>query len=389
MLDIINATGRFVKGLHSIGDLDPQRRFIMHFPQDDLVMSIGSGYGGNALLGKKCISLRIASYLGYRQGWLAEHMIIMGVQKPGRRYHLSPRLLSVRLRQDEPRHARPRLRRLQGMDPRRRHRLDKPGAGRQALRDKPGGGLFRRRARHLRQDEPEHDEDAQGGQVLPHPFHEHGARHRYERALVGGPYGRAARRICSTGRATGPGTARPVLRPIPTRASPFPSITAPAFRRRSITRRACPYRASYSAAGGRPRYPSSTEAFDWEHGVFKASANGSETTAAATGQAGVVRRDPMAMLPFCGYNMGGLFRPLPEDRRRPSAPSRRYSSSTGSRRTSKGSFIWPGFRDNSRVIKWMVDRIKGKVQGRQTPVGIMPNYPGPRPCKVSPSAMRL
>ena len=82
VLDIINQKGRFVKGLHSIGDLDPQRRFVMHFPQDDLVMSIGSGYGGNALLGKKCISLRIASYLGYQQGWLAEHMIIMGVQDP-------------------------------------------------------------------------------------------------------------------------------------------------------------------------------------------------------------------------------------------------------------------------------------------------------------------
>ncbi len=82
VLDIINSTGRFVKGFHSLGDLDPQRRFIMHFPQDDLVMSIGSGYGGNALLGKKCISLRIASYLGYQQGWLAEHMIIMGVQDP-------------------------------------------------------------------------------------------------------------------------------------------------------------------------------------------------------------------------------------------------------------------------------------------------------------------
>jgi phosphoenolpyruvate carboxykinase (GTP) len=82
VIDIINAKGEFVKGLHSIGDLDPQRRFIMHFPQEELVMSIGSGYGGNALLGKKCTSLRIASYLGYRQGWLAEHMIIMGVQDP-------------------------------------------------------------------------------------------------------------------------------------------------------------------------------------------------------------------------------------------------------------------------------------------------------------------
>ena len=152
VLDIINRQGRFVKGLHSIGDLDPQRRFIMHFPQDDLVMSIGSGYGGNALLGKKCISLRIASYLGYQQGWLAEHMIVMGVQDPegGITYFLGsfPSACGkTNLAMLDPIMKGYKVWTL-GDD----IAWINVGAGREALRDKPRGWLLRRRSGHFRQD---------------------------------------------------------------------------------------------------------------------------------------------------------------------------------------------------------------------------------------------
>ncbi len=117
--------------------------------------------------------------------------------------------------------------------------------------------------------------------------------------------------------------------------------------------------------------PLVSEAFDWEHGVFRASSNGSETTAAASGKAGVVRRDPMAMLPFCGYNMADYFAHyLKVGAGLPRPPKMFFVN--WFRKDSQGKFIWPGFRDNSRVIKWMVDRIKGKVPARQTPVGLMP-----------------
>jgi phosphoenolpyruvate carboxykinase (GTP) len=113
------------------------------------------------------------------------------------------------------------------------------------------------------------------------------------------------------------------------------------------------------------------ESFDWEHGVFKASSNGSETTAAATGASGVVRRDPMAMLPFCGYNMGDYFGHWLNINAKMTRPPKMFFVNWF-KKDKDGKFIWPGFRDNSRVIKWMIDRIKGHVTARQTPVGLMP-----------------
>ena len=150
-LERIERDGTFVKGLHSIGELDPERRFIMHFPEELTIKSFGSGYGGNALLGKKCHALRIASWQARKEGWLAEHMLIVGVENPQGETHYIAAAFPVRLRQDQPRDADPARASMPGWKVwtrRRRHRVAAPGAGRPPVRDQPGGRLLRRRAGH-------------------------------------------------------------------------------------------------------------------------------------------------------------------------------------------------------------------------------------------------
>ena len=142
--------GDFNRGLHCMLDCDPDRRYICHFPQDNAIISVGSGYGGNVLLGKKCLALRIGSYLGRKQGWMAEHMLILGVESPDGRKNLRGGRVPQRLRQNEFRHAHS-ARAFQGLenhDGRRRHRVDEARRGRPALRDQSRGRIFRRRAGH-------------------------------------------------------------------------------------------------------------------------------------------------------------------------------------------------------------------------------------------------
>ncbi len=367
VLDIINSTGTFVKGLHSIGDLDPERRFIMHFPQDDLVMSIGSGYGGNALLGKKCISLRIASYLGYQQGWLAEHMIVMGVEDPdgdityflgsfpsacgktnlamldpimkgykvwtlgddiawinigpdGRLYAINPEAgffgvapgtsdktnpyMMKTLRNDK---FYPTLFTNTGLD------LDTNSPWWEGLTERAPAHMLDWQGKPL------------GGGSIAHP------NSRFTVSIFN----------CPT---LSPETDNP-------KGVPISGILFGGRRSNTV--------------------PLVCESFDWEHGVFKASSNGSETTAAATGAAGVVKRDPMAMLPFCGYNMGDYFGHWLNMGAKMTRPPKLFFVNWF-KKDNDGKFIWPGFRDNSRVIKWMIDRIKGRVPARQTPIGLMP-----------------
>jgi phosphoenolpyruvate carboxykinase (GTP) len=371
VLDIINSTGRFVKGLHSLGDLDPQRRFIMHFPQDDLVMSIGSGYGGNALLGKKCISLRIASYLGYQQGWLAEHMIIMGVQDPeGEITYLLGSFPSACGKTN-----------LAMLDPVvEGYKVSTLGDDIAWINKGPDGRLYAinpeagffgvapgtsdktnpNMMKTLRNDKfyPTLFTNTALDTQTNSPWWEGLTETPPEHLLdwQGKPYERQA-----GGNAAHPNSRFtvsiyncPVLSPEVDNPRGVPISGIIFGGRRSTT------------------IPLVCESFDWEHGVFRASANGSETTAAASGQAGVVRRDPMAMLPFCGYNMADYFSHYLKVGAGLVHPPKVFLVNWF-KKDKDGKFIWPGFRDNSRVIKWMVERIKGKVGAKKTPVGLMPH----------------
>ena len=370
VLDVIDARGDFVKGLHSIGDLDPQRRYIMHFPQDDLVMSVGSGYGGNALLGKKCISLRIASYLGFQQGWLAEHMIIMGVQDPdGDITYLMGSFPSACGKTN-----------LAMLDPIMKGynvwtlgddiAWINIGPDGRLYAINPEAGFFGVAPGTSDKTNPYMMKTLRNDKFYPTLFTNTALDTETNSPWWEGLTDKAPARLLDwQGKeydgAGGANAAHPNSR-FTVSIYNCPTLSPEVDNPKGVP-------ISGILFGGRrsDTIPLVCESFDWEHGVFRASANGSETTAAATGKAGVVRRDPMAMLPFCGYNMADYFGHWLSLGAKMTYPPKLFFVNWF-KKDKDGKFIWPGFRDNSRVIKWMVDRIKGKVPARKTPVGLMP-----------------
>ena len=370
-IDKIGAREDFVRGLHSIGDLDPAKRFIMHFPDEHFVWSIGSGYGGNALLGKKCFSLRIASYLGLREGWLAEHMVIVGVQDPqGVTTYVCAALPSAcgktNLAMLES--ALPGYKvwtlgddiawlnvgpdgRLWAINPEAGFFGVAPGTGMTTnpnmMRTLTKGTfyptLFTNTALDLDKNEPwwEGIGGATPGRMAD---------------WQGKPWsaGTGTKAAHPNSRFTVSMTQCPVLSPEYDNPKGVP-ISAILF-------------------GGKRTHavPLVMESFHWPEGVFMGARMGSETTAAATHAEGVLRRDPMAMLPFCGYNMGDYFGHWLAMGARLTHPPKIYSINWF-RTNDEGRFIWPGFGDNIRVLKWIIDRVNGKVGARETPVGLVPH----------------
>ncbi len=276
--------------LHSTGDVNPERRYICHFPQDNTIWSFGSGYGGNVLLGKKCLALRIASYLGREEGWMAEHMLILGVTNPqGEKTYVAAAFPSACGKTNFAMMIPPeRVQGLEDRDRRRRHRLDAGRPGRPAVRHQPRGRLLRRGARHQQQDQPQRDGDDRQG----HHLHQRGADAGRGR-LVGGQGRRGARRSCTDwqGRPWTPGSGEKAAHPNSRFTAPMAQQPGARPARRTI-RRACPIGAIIFGGRRAQHDPAGLQAFNWVHGVFLGATMGSETTAAATGKVGVVRRDP-------------------------------------------------------------------------------------------------
>lgn len=369
-LERIGSSEKFIKGLHSIGELDPEKRFIMHFPQEDLVMSIGSGYGGNAILGKKCISLRIASYDGYRQGWLAEHMIIIGVEDPeGDITYFLGAFPSACGKTN-----------LAMLDPviegYKVWTLGDDIAWLNAGSDgrlyaiNPESGFFGVAPGTSEKTNPNMMKTIKNDRYFPTLFTNtaintsdntpwwEGMTDEVPADLLdwrGNPYDPASGKY-----AAHPNSRFTVsIYNCPTLSSEFDNpkgvpISGIIFGGRRTT-----------------TMPLTIESLSWEHGVFMASMMGSETTNAATGKVGIVRRDPMAMRPFCGYNMADYFSHWLNTGRRLSNPPKIFMVNWF-KKDESGNFIWPGFRENARVIKWMIDRIKGNIPVRETPLGLMP-----------------
>lgn len=364
-LERIEREGGFVKGLHSIGELDPNRRFIMHFPQDLEIQSYGSGYGGNALLGKKCHALRIASYQARSEGWLAEHMLLVEIESPeGEKHYIAAAFPSacgktnLAMLIPPAAYAGWKVRTI-GDDIAWLH-VDEAG---QLRAINPESGYFG---------------------VVPGTSRKTN-RNAYEMIQHDTIFTNVALTADQEPWWEGKGEGEPAFdwkgQPVTAdrqepAAHPNSRFTVAAKQNPAYSPLADdPAGVPLSAIifGGRRREvaPLVYEAFDWNHGVLVGAGVASETTAAATGKVGVVRRDPMAMKPFCGYNFAdywGHWLSFPARARK--LP--KIFHVNWFRQDRDGNFLWPGFGDNLRVLRWIIDRCEGRVAARETAIGYLP-----------------
>ncbi|MCG3175239.1 MAG: Phosphoenolpyruvate carboxykinase [GTP] [Candidatus Omnitrophica bacterium] len=363
----LGGSGSFTRGVHARADLSLERRAICHFPEDNTIWSVGSNYGGNVLLGKKCLALRIASWLGRHEGWMAEHMLIMGVEDPrGQVSYLAAAFPSqcgkTNLAMLVPPPA------LSG------YKVWTVGDDIAWLRPGPDGRLY------ALNPEAGIFGVAPGTSHLTNPNAMAAVRRNtiftnVLRTDDGGVWWEGMGTpppLAGTdwrGRRWTPGSGVKG-------AHPNSRFTAPARQCPSISPEwEDPAGVPLSAivfGGRRARLePLVYQARDWRHGVYVGATMASETTAAATGQVGVVRRDPMAMLPFCGYDMGDYLRHWLDMGGRLSRPPAIFHVNWF-RQDAQGRYLWPGYGDNLRVLNWILARAEGRVAGRQTPVGTVP-----------------
>jgi phosphoenolpyruvate carboxykinase (GTP) len=363
-LERIEKEGTFVKGLHSTGDLDPERRFIMHFPEELSIKSIGSGYGGNALLGKKCHALRIASWQARKEGWLAEHMLIVGVEDPdGAVHYIACAFPSACGKTNLAMLVPPESHRgwkiwTLGDDIAWLHtdeggklRAINPEAGYFGV--VPGTNLKTNRSAF---------EMIMSDTIFTNVAVTDDNQPWWEDKKSGVPA------IDWQGRKYDPESG-PAAHPnsrftVSAKSNPNYSTLADA-----------PGGVPISAVvfGGRRKElaPLVFQARNWVHGVLVGASVASETTAANIGEVGVVRRDPMAMKPFCGYNFADYWAHWLSFTR-PSDHLPKIFHVNWFRQDKEGKFLWPGFGENLRVLRWIIDRCENRVGGVETPIGILP-----------------
>ena len=366
----------FVRGLHSKADIDPEKRYIVHFPEENSICSINSAYGGNVLLGKKCFALRIASYQGKNEGWMAEHMLILGIENPqGETKYICAAFPSACGKTNLAMLIPPEIYQKQG------YKVWtvgddiawlKPGADGRLYAINPENGFFG---------------VAPGTNLNRYTYSLHTTEKgtiftnvainnetntvwwesldknppvdatEWKGAKVNGPeYIAAGNKLAHpNSRFTAPAKNCPCVSPEFDNPQGVP-ISAIVF-------------------GGRraKTAPLVYQSFDWKHGTFVGSIMASETTAAAAGAVGVVRRDPMAMLPFCGYNMGDYWQHWLDMGKLLGDKAPKIFHVNWFRTDAEGHFIWPGFGDNMRVLMWILARCEGSVDAVKTPIGYEPN----------------
>src|SRR5437667_962079 len=355
----------FIAGVHSLGDLSPERRLILHFPEEKLIWSVGSGYGGNALLGKKCHALRIASSQARQEGWLAEHMLIIGVEDPeGRITYLAAAMPSASGKTNLAMvvSSLPGWRAWTVGDDIAWIHVDQNG---QLRATNPERGFFGVAPNTSPKTNANATQMVRSNTIFTNVALTPSGEPWWEGLTPEPPAGLVDWQARPWQPASGP-AAHPNSR-FTVLASQCPSIAPNWEDPQGVPISGLIFGSRRSAV-----IPHVFEAFDWTHGVFLGSDMSTETTAAITGKVGVVRRDPMAMLPFCGYNMAEYFAHWLGIGQRLSKPPKIFRVNWF-RRDADGSFLWPGYGENVRVLKWMVERIHGGApEVDETPIGFIP-----------------
>jgi len=365
-LDRLGNSADFVPGLHSLADLNPERRYILQFPEEKLIWSVGSGYGGNALLGKKCFSLRIASWMAREQGWMAEHMLILGLEDPaGKVTYMAAAFPSACGKTNL-------AMMVSALEP-QGYRVWTVGDDIAWMHIGPDG--------YLRAINPEAGffGVAPGTGAKTNPNVMVALRRNSIFTNVGltpaqEPWWEGIESDPPAGLVDWKGQPwRPGKDPAAHANSRYtvPARQAPCISPHWEDPDGVPISA-FIFGGRRARVaPLVYESLNWQHGVFVGATMASETTAATTGAVGVTRRDPMAMLPFCGYNMADYFRHWLEMGQRIPHPPKIFHVNWF-RKGADGQFLWPGFGENVRVLKWILERVEGKGQAAETPIGWVP-----------------
>ena len=372
VLDVLGDSEDWVKGLHCKCDIDEEKRYICHFPEDNYIISVNSGYGGNVLLGKKCFALRTASYLGKNEGWMAEHMLILGIENPqGEVKYVTAAFPSACGKTNLAMLIPPEGYRNKG------YKVwtvgddiawMRQGADGKLYAINPENGFFGVAPGTNMKSNPNALISTQKGTIFTNVAHNLDDNTVWWEGLDKNPPENA---LDWTGEPWNGKTSEKKG------AHPNSRFTAPAKNCPCISAEfdkgeGVPVSAIIFGGRRAQTTPLVYQSRDWNNGVFVGSIMASETTAAATGAVGVVRRDPMAMLPFCGYHMGDYLQHWFEMGEKLGENAPKIFNVNWFRLDSEGHFLWPGFGDNFRVLEWILKRCEGKVDAKETAIGYVP-----------------